>query len=146
MTDTFAFAVGLRNTNGAGLVLDCLYPAPVMHPDGAAREAAASLPAGVKALSETQLQTLISAAPELVPMSSLAAQQGCNSQHELIAIRLTADEDIGSTEEAYLKLHLLSHRLALPNTLNLNGIFAHLPNLAWTSAGPIEVNELPGLS
>ena len=98
---------------------------------------------GVKALSETQLQTLISAAPELVPMSSLAAQQGCNSQHELIAIRLTADEDIGSTEEAYLKLHLLSHRLALPNTLNLNGIFAHLPNLAWTSAGPIEVSELP---
>ena len=79
-------------------------------------------------------------------MSSLAAQQGCNSQHELIAIRLTADEDIGSTEEAYLKLHLLSHRLALPNTLNLNGVFAHLPNLAWTSAGPIEVSELPGLS
>ena len=143
MTDTFAFAVGLRNTNGAGVVLDCLYPAPVMHPDGAAREAAASLPAGVKALSETQLQTLISAAPELVPMSLLAAQQGCNSQHELIAIRLIADEDIGSTEEAYLKLHLLSHRLALPNTLNLNGIFAHLPNLAWTSAGPIEVSELP---
>ncbi|MEC8348183.1 MAG: tetrahydrodipicolinate N-succinyltransferase N-terminal domain-containing protein, partial [Pseudomonadota bacterium] len=143
MTDTFAFAVGLRNTNGAGLVLDCLYPAPVMHPDGAAREAAASLPAGVKTLSEAQLQTLISAAPELVPMSLLAAQQGCNSQHELIAIRLAADEDIGSTEEAYLKLHLLSHRLALPNTLNLNGVFAHLPNLAWTSAGPIEVSELP---
>jgi hypothetical protein len=32
MTATFAFAVGIRNTNGAGLVLDCLYPAPVMHP------------------------------------------------------------------------------------------------------------------
>jgi 2,3,4,5-tetrahydropyridine-2-carboxylate N-succinyltransferase len=73
----------------------------------------------------------------------LAAQQSCNNQHELIAIRLTADEDIGSTEEAYLKLHLLSHRLALPNTLNLGGIFAHLPNLAWTSAGPIEVTDLP---
>ena len=144
MTDTFAFAVGLRNTNGAGLVLDCLYPAPVMHPDGAAREAAASLPAGVKLLSETQLQTLTSAAPGLVPTSLFAAQQqGCNSQHELISIRLIADEDIGSTEEAYLKLHLLSHRLALPNTLNLNHIFAHLPNLAWTSAGPIEISELP---
>ena len=58
-------------------------------------------------------------------------------------MRLTGDNDISSTEEAYLKLHLLSHRLALPNTLNLNGIFAHLPNLAWTSAGPIEVGELP---
>ena len=34
-----------------------------------------------------------------------------------------------STAEAYLKLHLLSHRLALPNTLNLDGIFAQLPNV-----------------
>ena len=143
MTATFAFAVGIRNTNGAGLVLDCLYPAPVMHPKGAAADAAASFSAGTHVLNDTLLQTLISTAPELVPVSLLAAQQSCNNQHELIAIRLTADEDIGSTEEAYLKLHLLSHRLALPNTLNLGGIFAHLPNLAWTSAGPIEVTDLP---
>ncbi len=142
MTATFAFAVGIRNTNGAGLVLDCLYPAPVMHPKGAAADAAASFSAGTHVLNDTLLQTLISTAPELVPASLVAAQQSCNNQHELIAIRLTADEDIGSTEEAYLKLHLLSHRLALPNTLNLGGIFAHLPNLAWTSAGPIEVTDL----
>ena len=142
MTATFAFAVGIRNTNGAGLVLDCLYPAPVMHPKGAAADAAASFSAGTHVLNDTLLQTLISTAPELVPASLVAAQQSYNNQHELIAIRLTADEDIGSTEEAYLKLHLLSHRLALPNTLSLGGIFAHLPNLAWTSAGPIEVTDL----
>ena len=142
MTATFAFAVGIRNTNGAGLVLDCLYPAPFMHPKGAAADAAASFSAGTHVLNDTLLQTLISTAPELVPASLVAAQQSYNNQHELIAIRLTADEDIGSTEEAYLKLHLLSHRLALPNTLNLGGIFAHLPNLAWTSAGPIEVTDL----
>ena len=142
MTATFAFAVGIRNTNGAGLVLDCLYPAPVMHPKGAAADAAASFSAGTHVLNDTLLQTLISTAPELVPASLVAAQQSCNNQHELIAIRLTADEEICSTEEAYLKLHLLSHRLALPNTLNLGGIFAHLPNLAWTSAGPIEVTDL----
>ena len=54
------------------------------------------------------------------------------------------NEAIASTAEAYLKLHLLSHRLTLPNTLNLDGIFAHLPNLAWTSEGPIELHALTG--
>ena len=62
----------------------------------------------------------------------------------LISVRLDSDAPSNSIEEVYLKLHLLSHRLCLPNTLNLDGIFGHLPNLAWTSAGPIEVNELPG--
>jgi 2,3,4,5-tetrahydropyridine-2,6-dicarboxylate N-succinyltransferase len=41
-------------------------------------------------------------------------------------------------DDAYLRLHLLSHRLARPNTINLDGIFAVLPTVAWTSAGPVE--------
>ena len=60
----------------------------------------------------------------------------------MTVVRLDTDDAISSTAEAYLKLHLLSHRLTLPNTLNLDGIFAHLPNLAWTSAGPVEVEKL----
>jgi 2,3,4,5-tetrahydropyridine-2,6-dicarboxylate N-succinyltransferase len=40
--------------------------------------------------------------------------------------------------DAYLRLHLLSHRLVRPNTINLDGIFAVLPTVAWTSAGPVE--------
>ena len=47
MSATFAFAVGIRNTNGAGLVLDCLYPSPVMNPDGAVADAIATLPEGL---------------------------------------------------------------------------------------------------
>lgn len=42
-----------------------------------------------------------------------------------------------STEEAYLRLHLLSERSVKPNEINLDGIFGLLPNVAWTSAGPI---------
>jgi 2,3,4,5-tetrahydropyridine-2-carboxylate N-succinyltransferase len=61
----------------------------------------------------------------------------------LTSVRLDQDGPIGSVPEAYLKLHLLSHRLALPNSQNLDGIFAHLPNVAWTSDGPLAVNELP---
>jgi 2,3,4,5-tetrahydropyridine-2-carboxylate N-succinyltransferase len=40
------------------------------------------------------------------------------------------------TADAYLRLHLLSHRHVRPNDINLDGIFGVLPNVAWTSAGP----------
>ncbi|MCX4160683.1 MULTISPECIES: DapH/DapD/GlmU-related protein [Paraburkholderia] len=42
-----------------------------------------------------------------------------------------------STEDAYLRLHLLSERTVQPNAINLDGIFGWLPNVAWTSAGPV---------
>jgi len=42
-----------------------------------------------------------------------------------------------STEDAYLRLHLLSERSVKPNEINLDGIFGLLPNVAWTSAGPV---------
>jgi 2,3,4,5-tetrahydropyridine-2-carboxylate N-succinyltransferase len=53
-------------------------------------------------------------------------------------------EDIApkTTEDVYLKLALLSHRLARPHGLNLDGLFHILPNVAWTSEGPIEIEEL----
>jgi 2,3,4,5-tetrahydropyridine-2-carboxylate N-succinyltransferase len=38
--------------------------------------------------------------------------------------------------DAYLRLHLLSHRLIQPHQANLDGIFGLLTNVAWTSAGP----------
>ena len=41
--------------------------------------------------------------------------------------------------DAYLRLHLLSHRLVEPNTINLDGIFAVLPNVVWTNYGPCAV-------
>jgi 2,3,4,5-tetrahydropyridine-2,6-dicarboxylate N-succinyltransferase len=44
--------------------------------------------------------------------------------------------------DAYLRLHLLSHRLIRPHGANLDGIFGVLPNVAWTSAGPVDPAEL----
>jgi 2,3,4,5-tetrahydropyridine-2,6-dicarboxylate N-succinyltransferase len=46
------------------------------------------------------------------------------------------------TADAYLRLQLLSHRLVAPRTVNLDGIFAVLPNVAWTSRGPVAVDML----
>jgi 2,3,4,5-tetrahydropyridine-2-carboxylate N-succinyltransferase len=47
-----------------------------------------------------------------------------------------------NTADAYLRLHLLSHRLVQPRTINLEGIFAVLPNLAWTNVGPVPIERV----
>lgn len=47
-----------------------------------------------------------------------------------------------STADAYLRLHLLSHRLVAPRTINLEGVFALLPNNVWTNLGAVKVDEL----
>ncbi len=44
--------------------------------------------------------------------------------------------------DAYLRLHLLSHRLVKPRTINLEGIFGKLPLVAWTNLGPVSTNRL----
>ena len=44
--------------------------------------------------------------------------------------------------DAYLRLHLLSHRLVRPNTINLDGLFELVPTVAWTSLGPCPLAEI----
>ena len=59
-------------------------------------------------------------------------------------IRLTIDVDAppSSTADVYLRLHLLSHRLAAPRSLNLDGIFGLLNTVAWTDLGPVAPDDL----
>jgi 2,3,4,5-tetrahydropyridine-2,6-dicarboxylate N-succinyltransferase len=45
--------------------------------------------------------------------------------------------------DAYLRLHLLSHRLIRPHQANLDGLFGVLNNVAWTSHGPVDPVALP---
>ncbi len=56
---------------------------------------------------------------------------------DVIELSINTTDTPVSTEDIYLRLHLLSERLVLPNEINLDGIFALLPNIAWTSAGPV---------
>jgi 2,3,4,5-tetrahydropyridine-2,6-dicarboxylate N-succinyltransferase len=44
--------------------------------------------------------------------------------------------------DAYLRLHLLSHRLVKPRSINLDGIFAILPNVVWSNLGAVAVSEV----
>jgi 2,3,4,5-tetrahydropyridine-2-carboxylate N-succinyltransferase len=46
------------------------------------------------------------------------------------------------TADAYLRLHLLSHRLVRPHGLSMDGIFGALPNVAWTDHGPCPVDKI----
>ena len=55
---------------------------------------------------------------------------------ELVDIEIELDAAPASAADAYLRLHLLSHRLVKPHGQNLDGIFGLLTNVAWTSAGP----------
>jgi 2,3,4,5-tetrahydropyridine-2-carboxylate N-succinyltransferase len=59
---------------------------------------------------------------------------------------LTTIEDLSQppvdTADVYLRLHLLSHRLVEPRTINLDGVFGLLPNVAWTTAGPVALEDL----
>ena len=49
---------------------------------------------------------------------------------------------IEKVTDAYFKLHLLSNKFVLPNSINLNGLFECLPNVAWTNKGPISVEDI----
>ena len=58
---------------------------------------------------------------------------------ELVSIEIEIDKAPTSVSDAYLRLHLLSHRLVKPHGLNLDGIFGILNNVVWTSYGPCAV-------
>ena len=132
----FAFALGLASRNRRGGCMDCFFPAPLKSPEGELGAAiAAAFPPGVSALRSDALRDFVLAwQPALAPLAE--------ADRELTAVLLPEDGKIASTEEAFLKLHLLSHRLALPNSLNLQGIFAQLQTIAWTTDGALAVDEL----
>ena len=52
------------------------------------------------------------------------------------------DEPVDGVVSAYLKLHLLSYKFVKPNSINLDGLFGSLPNIAWTNQGPVSLDEI----
>ena len=60
----------------------------------------------------------------------------------LVLCRILDNRPIESIEEAYLKLHLISYKHFLPNSLNLDNLFDCLLNLVWTNQGPMELDEI----
>jgi 2,3,4,5-tetrahydropyridine-2-carboxylate N-succinyltransferase len=149
MTESlYALGVGVGTKNAAGDWLEVFFPTPRM-PAGA--DLAGALVDGgfsqdpVQELDPQQLTGLVelfNAQGE--PDLAAACESMAGSERPAVLVSLAEDSAPGSVPEAYLKLHLLSHRLVKPRETKLDGIFAVLRNVAWTSEGAIDIAELPG--
>ena len=68
-----------------------------------------------------------------------------NNSMKIVEISWTEkdlERPIENIIDAYLKLHLISYKLVLPNSLNLDGLFLNIPNVVWTNQGPISLDEI----
>ncbi|QTF92379.1 2,3,4,5-tetrahydropyridine-2,6-dicarboxylate N-succinyltransferase [Halomonas sp. BM-2019] len=144
---SFALGIGTQNTQGDWL--EIYYPAPLLNPDATLVEAATKVldaPNGNTAVSflPEQCAELAKALREAGhPDQAELAESLAASTRPLVAMFLAKDGAPESAPEVYLKLHLLSHRLVKPHGLDLTGMFGLLRNVAWTSEGPIDIEELP---
>ena len=123
-TNTHAWGYGLATIAGDGTVLDTWYPAPQL----------GQLPAGRdKWIVPAEIEDLV------------GEDARRNVKLEAVTIEITLSEPANGTSDAYLRLHLLSHLLVQPNTINLDGIFGQLPNVVWTNAGPVHPDDFTAL-
>ncbi|RII18506.1 2,3,4,5-tetrahydropyridine-2,6-dicarboxylate N-succinyltransferase [Streptomyces sp. YIM 130001] len=137
MTDTTATrttgaaAAGLATVAADGTVLDTWFPAPEL--------SEAPGPAGTEQLTAERAAELLGAG------AAKALREDELRGVRIIAVRTvigSLDDKPLDAHDVYLRLHLLSHRLVKPHGVNLDGQFAFLPNVAWTSLGPVAVDQL----
>jgi 2,3,4,5-tetrahydropyridine-2-carboxylate N-succinyltransferase len=112
---TAAWGHGIATLDERGAVLDLWFPAPAL---GAADGSAA--PADLTALAGADDVRRVTREVRTVEVPDL-------------------QQPPASTEDVWLRLHLLSHRLVAPRTIAMDGIFGLLTNVVWTNAGPCAV-------
>ncbi|MEW2138389.1 2,3,4,5-tetrahydropyridine-2,6-dicarboxylate N-succinyltransferase [Streptomyces sp. NPDC005409] len=128
---TGAVAAGLATFTADGTVLDTWFPAPEL--------VAEPGPAGTERLTAEQAVELLGAA------AAKAIRQDAVRGVEVVAVRTviaSLEDKPLDAHDAYLRLHLLSHRLVKPHGQNLDGVFGLLTNVAWTSLGPVAVDQV----
>ena len=64
-----------------------------------------------------------------------------NTRTEVIRVEIQLDQPVESTQDAYLRLHLLSHLLVIPNSINLEGLIPNLPIVAFTNRGVMALSD-----
>jgi 2,3,4,5-tetrahydropyridine-2-carboxylate N-succinyltransferase len=80
-----------------------------------------------------------------IARSCLALKAGV-IEGDFVTVEIASvDEAPKTTEEAYLRLHLLSECAYKPHQINLDGVFGLLANVAWTNAGPVLPSEVENL-
>jgi 2,3,4,5-tetrahydropyridine-2-carboxylate N-succinyltransferase len=134
------FGLGVISENTRGAILDVFYPTPLGDVTGPLSDALS----GVRGrLDRSDLKTLANNARS-AGNDALAALSDRLSESpvSVVASSLVANVAPVSVEDAYLKLHMLSHRLVKPHCTDLTGVFGLLPNVAWTDEGPVDLSEL----
>ena len=121
---THAWGYGLATISGDGTVLDTWYPTPAL----------GRMPAGTSTMT----------APESLT-DFIREDARRNVRVDVVAVEIELLATPSGASDAYLRLHLLSHLLVAPNTINLDGIFGQLPNVAWTTAGPVHPDDVTAL-
>jgi len=79
-----------------------------------------------------------SAPAELIALTGTDEARGIS--RTVFSIEIDITKAPANAEDAYLRLHLLSHRLVKPHGVALDGIFGLLSNVVWTSVGPCAVD------
>lgn len=146
-TSLFSLAFGVGTQNRQGTWLEVFYALPLLNPSAEIVAAVAPIlgyTGGNQAIAfNTDLSSRLANALKGIDDAQAALLTRLAESHNpLVATLLAEDAALTSTPEAYLKLHLLSHRLVKPHGLSLAGVFPLLPNVAWTSQGAIDLGEL----
>ena len=141
----FSLAFGIGTQNSKGEWLEVWFPAPRFGPARADVQALLDVLGHTEGNADYALAAATCEALAAVADGDEAAALRAfgSSDKPAVATVLETDDELGSTPQTYLKLHLLSHRFVLPNEMNLDGIFPLLRNVAWTNAGAIDLEELP---
>lgn len=147
MSTYFSLAFGLGSKNKKGDWLEVFYPQPLLNPKS---ELLTCLKQHLPLTEGNQVLTfdkvlankLINALNKIDNQQAEVLSSMANAKNELLLCTLEKNLAPSSTPEAYLKLHLLSHRLIKPHDTVLTGIFALLPNVAWTNKGAIDLTEV----
>jgi 2,3,4,5-tetrahydropyridine-2-carboxylate N-succinyltransferase len=135
------FGLGIAAENAAGGTLDVFYPQPLSNVTGALSDQLTDVAGRLDSAQLRELSTMLHKMGENT-LGDLATRLA-ESDRPIVAALLADNRPARSVEEAYLKLHLLSHRLVKPHQTDLTGLFGLLPNVAWTDQGPVDLTELP---
>ena len=149
--ECFAFGLGIGHQNSDDQWLDTYYPKALYRPD----PAVVSIIADVFDWDGSNLTRQIAADDlddflETLEDSNDGDAEGllkaltplAGTEQPLVICALATDEKPQTVPEVYLKLSMISMRKIQPHGTNLDGMFGLLPNVAWTSQGPIDVKEL----
>lgn len=138
----FSAALGTATRNSEGKIIEAWFPQPMLNPSAELvaqlKEAGYNGGNQVVELSGSQAIQLTSAFAGFELNQKLAG-----SEQPLVLVVLESDSKPASVAEAFLKLQLISHRLVKPHSVNLDGMFGLLHNIAWTSEGAIDIPDLP---